>query len=154
MKRRKKYKPKPVLSNPLGYVIEGMASVTSYGDYLLDLSIKHHNALALLVKGEATKANIDTLISGANMTEALLRLDLGQAYADEMRKGQDALYAVASRGAVSGRFILKGEEMQAINMLFELHDAQMNIATIKDIERAIDIVEKDRQAKKMRVITK
>lgn len=126
----------------------------SYGDYLVDLNIKHHNALALLVKGEATKAHLDTLISGVNMTEALLRLGIGKDYAEEMRKGQDALYAVASRGAVSGRFILKGEEMQAINILFELHDAQMSIATIKDIERAMEIVEKERQAKKMRVITK
>lgn len=154
MKRNKKYKPKPVLTNPLGYVMEGMVPVTSYGDYLVDLNIKHHNALAQLTRGEAEKVHIDTLISGANMTEALFRLDIGREYAEVMREGQDALYAVASRGAVHGRFILKAEEMQAINMMFELHDAQLSIATIKDIERAMAIVEKERRAKRMRAIAK
>ena len=154
MKRRKKYKPKPILVNPLGYVMEGMSPVTSYGDYLVDLHIKHHNALAKLVRGEAAKSDMDTLISGANMTEALLMLEIGTEYAGVMRQGQDALFAAASRGAVSGRFILKGEEMQAINTLFELHDAQLEIATVKDIERAIAIVERERRAKRMRTVAK
>jgi hypothetical protein len=154
MKRRKKYRPKPVLANPLGYVMEGMTSIPSHGEYLLDLNIKHHNALAKLARGEATRADMDTLISGANMTEALLQQEIGVEYADVVGKGMDALFAVASRGAGLGRFILRAEELTAINLLFELHEAQLDNSTIKHVERAMSYVEKELRAKRVRVVAK
>lgn len=154
MKPRKKYRPKRVLANPVGYVMEGMAPVTSYGDYLIDLNIKHHHALAQLTQGAATKPDLDTLISGSNMTEALLQMGIGKGYEGIAKAGQDALFNVASRGAKSGRFVLRGEEMQAINMLFELHEAQLDIATVKDVERAIEFVWKELRGRRMRVINK
>lgn len=152
MKKRKKYKPKPILVNPMGFVLEGMAPVRDYGEYLLDLRIKHSNALALLVQGQATKDEIDTLISGANMTEAFLMMGVGEEFRAEIKRGQDALFDAAARGAKLGRFILKGEEMKAINDLFEIHDAQLDVATINDVDRAIRFVSKEVQARRVRKI--
>lgn len=154
MKRKKKYRPRPVLVNPMGYVLEGMAPVVSYGEYLLDLRVKHASALAILAQGQAKKDTIDILIGGANMTQAFLHMEVGTAYATDIRKGQDALFTVATRGAKLGRFVMTGDEMKAINELFEIHDAQLEIATIKDIDRAIEIVKKEHQAQRVRKIPK
>ena len=149
MKRKKKYRPKPILTNPVGYVLEGMAPVAEYGEYLVDLQIKHHRAVALLVRGEATRSEMDILINAANVADALVRLGFGGEYGDVLKAGQSALYEVASRGAGSGRFILRGEEMGAINALIDLHDAQLGVLTVKDVDRAITLVERERRAQRM-----
>ena len=152
MKRKKKYRPRPVLTNPMGYVLEGMAPIVFYGEYLLDLRVKHASALATLAQGQAKKDTIDTLISGSNMTQAFLNMGVGTQYAADIRKGQDAIFALAARGAKLGRFVMTGEEMKAINDLFEIHDAQLDIATVNDIDYAIQVVKKEYQAQRVRKI--
>jgi hypothetical protein len=42
--------------------------------------------------------------------------------------------------------------MNALNGLMELHDAQMDVITIKDMERAIDIVNEEFRQRRMRPI--
>ena len=67
----------------------------------------------------------------------------------------DALHAVGVRGAESGRFILKAEEMNALNETMELHDAQLEVITLKDMENAIKLVNEELRQKKMRsIVTK
>jgi hypothetical protein len=58
------------------------------------------------------------------------------------------------RGAESGRFILKAEEMNALNEAMELHDAQLEVITLKDMENAIKLVNEELRQKKMRSIVK
>jgi hypothetical protein len=50
------------------------------------------------------------------------------------------------------KFILRASDMTALNGLMELHDAQMDVITIKDMERAIDIVNEEFRQRKMRPI--
>jgi hypothetical protein len=66
--------------------------------------------------------------------------------------GLDSLHAVGKRGAPIGRFILRSEEMRALNTLMELHDAQMDVITVKDMERAFKIVDEEYKQRKMRPI--
>ena len=152
MRKRSKYRPKPILQNPLGYVLEGMEPVRSHGSHALNLKIKNHLALSNLTQGKATRHDIDILINMVNIVEALYRLGFGKEYAEEVKNGLDALHAVAVRGRDSNRFILKADEMNALNIISELHDAQMEVITVKDLDQAIDLVEKERRAKKMRPV--
>jgi hypothetical protein len=69
-----------------------------------------------------------------------------------VHSGLDALYAVGKRGAETGRFILRSEEMRALNTLMELHDAQMDAITVKDMERAFKIVDEEYKQRRMRPI--
>jgi hypothetical protein len=39
--------------------------------------------------------------------------------------------------------------MVAINALIDLHDAQLGVLTVKDIDRAIALVERERRAERM-----
>lgn len=152
MRKRSKYRPKGVIMNPIAYVMESMTPVAKHDSYLIDLKIKNHSAMATLTKGQAVRADIDTLIAMANICEALYRMGFGTEYEDVVKHGSDALYAVGRRGAQTGRFILRAEEMTALNTLMELHDAQMDVITVKDMEKAFKIVDAEYRARKMRPI--
>lgn len=149
MRKRSKYRPKKILANPVGYVLESLTPLVKHDDALVNLKVKNHYAMASLTQGRATKMDMDVLINMANMTEALYRLGFGTEYKDIIAQGNSALLAVSRRGAESNRFILKSEEMRALNELTELHDAQLEVTTVKDIERGIALVENERRQKRM-----
>jgi hypothetical protein len=139
----------------MGYVMESFTPIATMEKYFVELKIKNHMALANLTKGVATRQDIDMLIQAINMVEALYRMGFGREYASEVRAGLDALHAVGVRGAESGRFILKSEEMNALNETMELHDAQLEVITLKDMENAIKLVNEELRQKKMRpIVTK
>ena len=152
MRKRSKYRPRQILLNPLGYVLEGMTPVSQHEQYLVELKIKNHLAMSTLTKGLATRGDIDTLIATVNIVEALYRLGFGREYADVVKDGLDALRDVGKRGVESGRFILKSSEMNALNLVMELHDAQMDIITIKDMDKAVALVKEEFRQRKMRPI--
>ena len=149
MRKRSKYKPKHVLLNPMGFVLESISPVRSHTAFMLDLKIKNHGAMDALTKGMAKHADIDTLISMVNMTEAFARLGFGKDYSDVVRDGLQALRELGKRGAVTGSFVLKASEMNALNTVMELHDAQMDVVTLKDMDRAIALVREEYRLKKM-----
>lgn len=129
--------------------MENMSPVRSHTSFMLDLKIKNHGAMDLLTKAKAKHSDIDTLIAAVNMTEAFARLGFGKDYSDVVRDGLQALRDVGGRGAVSGSFILKAHEMNAMNAAMELHDAQLEVVTLKDMDAAIALVREEYRLKKM-----
>jgi Rps23 Pro-64 3,4-dihydroxylase Tpa1-like proline 4-hydroxylase len=59
---------------------------------------------------------------------------------------------VGVRGATSKRFILKADELVAMNLVMEIHDAQLDQTTVTDMEKAMDLVSREYRAKRMRPI--
>ncbi len=129
--------------------MEGLSPVRSHTSFMVDLKIKNHAALDSLTKGAATRTDIDTLIAMGNITEAFARMGFGSAYEEVVKEGLLALRAVGKRGAESGRFILKAAEMTALNEFMELHDAQMEVVTLRDMDEAIALVREEFRLKKM-----
>ena len=148
MRKRSKYKPKGVRPDAISYVLSGIRPFANV-PYGTTLRIKNHDALDRLRRGEADKETIDILIGTYNVTEGLVRQGIGVDYAQEIRAGQDALLAVARRG---GNFILRPEELNALNLAMEIHDAQLDVCTVVELERAIDIVQEDVIHKRARPI--
>jgi len=153
MRKRSKYRPKGQLPDPVSWVLAGLKPFTSVS-LSADLRIKNHDAMDVLRRGDATVATIDVLIGAFNMCEAyvMLRPELGQDWREEIGAGLDALHAVGKRGVESGRFILKADELKAMNLVMEIHDAQLENTTVRDMELAMDIVSKEYRAKRMRPI--
>lgn len=152
-KPRKKYKPKGVRLDAITWVINGFRNISETGDAVLHLKIKNHESLECLRKGEATRMDIDAIISAFNIAEALARMQIGDDYAAEIKAGQDALLAVAKRGVSrDDRFVLKAEELTAIMLVAEIHDAQLEITTIGELEKAMDIVMKEIKMRKARPV--
>lgn len=153
MKKRSSYRPRHVLVNPLAYVIEGVKPVTQHDSFLVDLKIKNHGAMTALVQGRATRRDMDTIIAMSNMVEALWTLGFGKEYTSEVAEGRAALIDVSRRGLAAGKFILRASEMAALNLLMDLHDAQMEVITVRDMERGLDLVKKTIRAGKAERIT-
>lgn len=151
-KRNKKYRPKAVALDPLKYVLDGLTPIRKMDSPLSAIQVANHMALANLTKGKGTEADVKVLIDAFNFTEALARLEFGAEYKAVIKAGLDALFAVGKRGAETGRFIMRGPEIVAMNEALELHDAQMDIVTLKDMERATEIVKAEHRANRVRRI--
>ena len=140
MRKRSKYRPKGVILDTMTHVRKGIQPVASVGDAITTLKLKNHSAMASLTQGRATKQDMDILIQSMNVTEALWRMKIGYKYKEIVNEGLATLRAVCTRGLGSGKFILKAHEMAALNLATELHDAQLEIITVKQLEEALDIV--------------
>jgi hypothetical protein len=153
MRKRSKYKPKKNLADPLTWVLAGIKPFKEVPTSI-NIRIKNPAAMDALRRGEATREDMDVLISAFNMTEAYMKLrpDLGADWVNEIRQGQDALLMVAARGIDSGRFVLKGQELVAMNLVMELHDAQLDQTNVRDMELAMDIIMKEYKHRKMRSV--
>lgn len=153
MRKKSKYKPKGVRTDNMTWV---MSSIKPFKEISAgtDLRIKNHDAMDKLRRGVADKADMDVLIGAANMCEGYMRLrdEFGKDWSAEIRAGQDALLAVARRGLDSNRFVCKAPELVAINLILEIHDAQLDQSTVQDMERALEIVEKDQKHGKARSV--
>ena len=137
MRKRSSYRPKGVRLNPMEYVIESLTPVAAHGSILIDLKLKNHAALATTTQGRADRKTIDVLIAALNMTETLYKKGFGEDYGQVVRDGMQALRSLGARGADTGKFIMKSEEMAALNEAMELHDAQLEVITVKDMEKAL-----------------
>jgi hypothetical protein len=141
MRKRSKYRPKAKLVNPVAYVIESLKPVAFHESYLIDLKIKNSEAMVALLRGNATQDDLDLLVAMSNVTEALYQLGFGEDYKDVAIDGREAILRIVYRAVEHKRFTPTGPEIQALNQLMELHDAQMEVITIKDMERALQFID-------------
>ena len=141
MRKRSKYRPRQVFSDPVAWVINGFKPMSESGE-AVSLKIKNHSALSDITQGQGDKDKVDVLIAAMNMAEALhiVNPQLGKEYAPEIKAAQDAIYNMAKRGVAKGRFVFTGPEMQAMNTGMEVHDAQLDACTIGELEAAIKYV--------------
>ena len=140
MRKRSKYRPKGVIVDTMSWVKSGMKPIAETGDAITVLRLRNHGAMAALTKGQATRQDLDILISCMNITEAYWRMGFGHEYKEVVNAGLAALRSVGKRGLESSKFILKADEMAALNEAMELHDAQLEVSTVKQMEQALDIV--------------
>lgn len=147
MRKRSKYRPKPVYLNAVQRVLDAVAPVSKHSNWLIDLQIKNHGAMAALMRGQATRNDMTTLIAMHNMIEALWRKGFAKDYEDVITDGYQSLMAVIERGLKNGdRFILRAEEIAALNLHMELHDELMLVTCVRDIDQAIDLIKREHKA--------
>lgn len=152
MKKRSKYKPRPIIPDTMTWVRAGMKKLDEISAGTT-LKIRNHDAINNVRLGTASRRDIDALIDAMNITEALANRGIGEDWKTEIRAAQDAMLALARRGVANGmRFIVKGEELKALNLCMEVHDAQLEAVTVKQLETAMADVMESLRLKKMRPI--
>lgn len=152
MRKKSKYKPKGVRLDALNWVLSGLKPVSQVGDALIVLKAKNHSALTEVVQGRGNRDQIDVLIAALNMCEAYAVHGKGRDWLLEIREAQNALYEMASRGLEKEKFLFRGPEMQAVNLAMEIHDAQLEQSTVKQLEEMSDFVTKQIILKRARPI--
>lgn len=152
MRKRSKYRPKGVIMDTMTWIRAGMKKLDEISAGTT-LKIRNHDAMNNLRLGQATRQEIDAIIDAMNVAEALADQGIGEDWKPEIRAAQDALLTLARRGVANGmRFIAKGEELKALNLCMEVHDAQLEVVTVKQLELAMDDVLERLRLKKMRSI--
>jgi hypothetical protein len=152
MRKRSKYKPKGVRLDNMTWVQAGLKKVDEISAGTT-LKIRNHDAMNNLRMGTATRRDIDALIDAMNITEALANRGVGEDWKPEIRAAQDAMLDLARRGVANNfRFIARGPELVALNLVMEIHDAQLETVTVKQLETAMADVMESLRLKKMRHI--
>jgi hypothetical protein len=59
---------------------------------------------------------------------------------------------MGKRGIEKGRFAFTGPEMNAVKLVMDLHDAQLDDCCVREMEQALFIVEEEIRLKKCRPI--
>lgn len=152
MRKRSKYKPKGVRLDAVNWVLAGIKPVSEVGDALIVLKAKNHSALTEITQGRGNRDQIDILIAAMNMCEAYAVHGKGIDWLPEIRQAQDAIFNMAKRGLEKNRFLFTGQEMKAMNLGMEIHDAQLEQSTVKELEKMIDYVQEQVRLKKARPI--
>ena len=154
MKKKSKYKPRGVRYDNLSWIVAGMKKVGSLPTAGVALKLKNREALDSILTGHGTKEHVDVLISAVNMSEAMIRIrdELGMDWKEEIKAAQDAIYTMGKRGIERERFAFTGPEMTAVKLVMDLHDAQLDDCSVKEMEQALFIVNEEIRLKKCRPI--
>lgn len=138
---RKHYRPKNVLRDPVSWVRKGFMQLTDYGHHAVNLKIRAHDSLNNICSGKGRFEDVDSLVNALNISDALATGgEIGSEYVPVIRAGQDALFTMASRGKASDRFLFTGPEITAVQLALEVHDAQLDVCTVDDLETALRCV--------------
>lgn len=154
MKKKSKYKPRGVRYDNLSWIVAGMKKVGTLPTAGVALKLKNHNSLNMILMGNGTREHVDVLIAAVNMSEAFIRVrdELGKDWAEEIRAAQDAIYTMGRRGHERNSFVFTGPEMTAVKLVMDLHDAQLDDCSVREMEQALFIVEEEIRMKKARPI--
>ena len=133
-KPAKKYRPRPVIPDPIKYVLSGFKQIDSNDQ--VRLKIINHGAMAKLNEETATRADWDVICAALNMARVMAEHGLGTEYMPEIDSAMAAHASAGRRSVRWDKMRYEGTELEQVNTAIDVHDAQLEAATIGDIERA------------------
>ena len=144
MRKRSKYRPKRNLQDPVSWVINGFAKIDDAAKDLIDtVRIKNHMAVVLILKGEGTRKEVGDIMVAFKIAHHLAARGLGADWMPEIQAACDAVESMRVRGEAKGdRFLFNGEELKAVNLGMEVHDAQLAECTLAQMEQAVEDYER------------
>ena len=139
-RKRSKYRPKPNLKDPLNYVLSGISRLPK--DIDTTVRTMNHISMELLRTGKAKDDDIGTLSAFLKIALALARppLSIGTDWVPELLKAQESLRAIARRRP---NYVLTGPELTSLNLALQIHDAQLDKATVIDVEMALKLIKEN-----------
>lgn len=139
MRKRSKYRPKTVLQDPVSWVINGFAKVDQAAKSQIDtVRIKNHMAMTIILKGQGTRKEMGDIMTAFKIAHCLAARGLGADWMPELQAACDAVESMRVRGEAKGdRFLFNGEELKAVNLGMEIHDAQLDSCTLAQMEQAV-----------------
>jgi hypothetical protein len=143
MRKKSKYKPRPLLTDPVAYVVESSTLLADHGTYVIDWKLKNHGAMEMLIKGLAKKPHMDTIVAARNITEGLMVVLDGPDVDGTLVRSGAALMDVCDRANSGKGTTLRAPEMQALRDMMALHDELLDVVTVGQMEKAIAYVKKE-----------
>lgn len=135
---RKRAKCQPRLVNPL-HLIKSQQLVADHApDQTVSWGLRGRLSLDAAMKGTATKEDVCNLIAVQAIVASFVLGGVGTEYADVAQASKDAIDALQRRHAKTGSGAISYEERIAITNVLNLHDALMEVATVKMMEQAYE----------------
>lgn len=141
---RKKYRPKHVLRDPVGYATEGVGALVDHDTYVCDWKMAIHLSMSLVMRGSASESDGTTLMACVNVVYGFIKsmvpveLPAHQEYLgiwEEARKSLNNMF-------LRNRLVGTGPEITALNNVISLHDEFLDNITVKQMEDAIKYAKK------------
>lgn len=135
---RRKWQKNPFA---LHIALNNVSLVKDAGAQNIEMRLAGHQAMDSLRRGEGENIHLNRMIEVANMAETLARLhNLGSDWLPEIHEAQTCIHLIAVRGAEMGRYTLKANELKALNLLLEVHDAQLDVCSVQTLGKAVDYI--------------
>lgn len=142
---RRKWHKNPFAMN---IALENVSLVKNAGSANTLMRLVGHEAMDSLRRGEGSRGHLQSMIEVANVSETLARMhNLGPDWLPEIHEAQECIHALAVRGAEMGRYTLKANELKAMNLLLEIHDAQLDACSVQTLGKAVEYI-RQRMARK------
>lgn len=123
--------------DPVSWVLNGMKRLDQKSDEMISLSYGVHSCVVALTKGQATRDDLTFLLSSAKVCKGLVDLGIAVEYLPQVELGMQSVLDVANRGWEQNHFVVKAVELNAINTMVEIHDAQLEIVTMSELENVV-----------------
>ena len=134
MRKRSSYRPRPVVNDNMFYILSGNLPATAAATTITRIKVANHGAMDSLTKGKGTKADVIALGHMLTTAEALAKRNLGRDWLPELAEARKALHDLTMR---AGNFVMRAPEIKALNLALEVHDAQLDGCTSKQLEDSI-----------------
>ena len=139
MRKRSKYKPRPVIHDPLTYVMAGFKRIAP--EHQTTVALRHHDAMHAMTHGAATWKDWNTVCGMINTAVAMSQTVFGNDYLDELKAAMNA-HASCGRRFLDGKGLgYTGLELQAVNTAVEIITEQFKLITVSELENAVRVVE-------------
>ena len=137
-RRKMKYPPGSARTDTMELVQENLSPINcaDHARWLRELRLRNHSAVTEFVRGRGSKGSMECILQMHNMTRGMVLMGFGVDLTSIILDSEKVLQAIAARVRKTGSFTLYANEIAAINALLELHEAQLDVATVGDLDRA------------------
>lgn len=127
--------------NAMNIALNNVSMVRDAGSANTLMRLVGHEAMDSLRRGEGTRGHLQSMVEVANVAETLAsNANLGKDWLPEIHEAQMAIHALAVRGVEIGRYTLKANEIKALNLLLEIHDAQLDACSVQTLGKAVNYI--------------
>ena len=140
MRKRSTYKPRPVIQDTMSWIKQGMTPISADVDNDIKTKARMHMAAMALEQGTADVHDLNTLISVSNIATGFKNVGKGRDWEQEIRTGAHAVAAVRERLVKWKKVQATATEVEAISLLVQICQAQLEASTRADFEKASAIV--------------
>lgn len=133
-KPRKKYRPKGVIPDPISYVVSGLQPLASSDK--LRLGIINHGSMQRLVTGKADREDWQNICTLLNVCVVMAEQGIGEEFISDIKNAMLAHATCGKRLVKHGKLGYTGEELNLVNTAIEIHDQQLALATVQQMELA------------------
>ncbi|MCA7945626.1 hypothetical protein LGM32_17305 [Burkholderia vietnamiensis] len=141
-KPRAKYDPRRALSAAHRLDARAHGRRQLHDSQMRDLGIAYRIAFEQMRSGRGDVSTWSTIHGMTHMAIAIAERGIGHEHADALERALAGIERAERHGIATGRWLFDGDALSAVGAALNIHDAQLEAATIGDAREAITEAER------------